>query len=165
MDVAGFHVQVTSASDENGTCTLRPTRPPLGGGAAEYWKIGAGGVVSPGTERPHRRGVGEGRVRGVPARFRMMIELWPPPRMLLVRGAGRRPGGPAPGDPPGVDEDRVGQLGQDARRRARGPTACRRPGTAAWHWNTATSRVQVPSTGSSKTMSAWFSPAEGRSPV
>ncbi len=33
-----------------------------------------------------------------------------------------------------------------------------------WHWNTASRRVMAPSTGSSKTMSAWLRPDEGRSP-
>ena len=67
-------------------------------------------------------------------------------------------------DPAGVDEQRVGQLGEDARRRARGPSAGHRPAAAPWHWNTATRRVMAPSTGSSKTMSAWLRPADGRSP-
>jgi hypothetical protein len=48
--VDGFHVQVTSASVEKGTCTVSPepaTAP--AGGAALKVKIGAGGVVSDGT--------------------------------------------------------------------------------------------------------------------
>ncbi len=34
---------------------------------------------------------------------------------------------------------------------------------APWHWYTASSRVMAPSTGSSKTTSAWLSPEDGRS--
>ena len=52
--MVGFHCQVTSEDDENGMWTLAPEPAAEPAGiVAEYWKIGAGGVVSEGS-RAHR---------------------------------------------------------------------------------------------------------------
>jgi hypothetical protein len=126
-------------------------------------KRGAGGVVSEGS-RAHRAcgstKVEYGAYR--PAGWMTVAADVPPRTFSPMSGAsasrastGSMP--PAWAKIGSESWERIPTSGSRAERTS--PTRA-----GAWHWKTATRRVMAPSIGSSKTMSAWLSPSEGRSP-
>jgi len=134
-----------------------------GGGAVVYWKIGAGGVVSAGAVAQTDAVFTNVLYGATRPGTRTMSEAFDPDRRLRsVSGAAwsrSRTGVIPPAwTNSGFDScERIPTSGSRADRRS--PTT-----DAVWHWYTASRRVIDPSTGSSNTRSAAFSPADGRSP-